>query len=103
MVSSNVCRMASEPPVVPGLFIPQTVFAVNNLPVLMGILKKGDLVLSMTTFIKGNSHKLIDIQVLNQHQKSVKSGGKEIVVGITLSNISIESAQKIVNQELLFK
>ena len=103
MVYLTVCRMASEIPVTPGLFTPQTVFAVNNLPVLMGILKKGDLVLSMTTSIGGNLYKLTDIQLLNQHPKSVKSEGKEITVGIILSNISIENAQKIVNQELLFK
>ena len=103
MVFLTACLMASEIPIIPGHFTPQTVFAVNNQPMIMGMLKKGDLVLTMSTTIDGVSYKLTDIQVLNQHPKSIKSEGKEIVVGITLSNMSIENAQKTVNQELLLK
>jgi len=94
--------MDSKIPVIPGLFIPQTIFAVNNQPIIMGILKKGDLALAMTTTINNKSYKLIDIQVLNQHQKSVKSEGKEIAIGVNLSNMSVTDAQKIINQELIF-
>jgi len=94
--------MDSKLPPVPALFVAQTIFASNNQAILMGVLKKGDLILAMTTSIDGKSYKLTDIQVLNQHPKSVKSEGKEIVIGITLSNMLIENAQKIVNQELIF-
>ena len=95
--------MASETSIIPGVFVPQTVFAVDNKPMIMGVLKRGDLILSMTTTIDGVTYKLTDIQVLNQHLKSVKYEGKEIAVGISLSNLSIERAQKMVNQELLFQ
>jgi hypothetical protein len=95
--------MASKIPVIPGLFIPQTIFVVNNQPIIMGVLKKGDMALTMTTSIDAKSYKLTDIQVLNQHLKLVKSEDKEIMVGIILSNMTVENAQKTVNRELIFK
>lgn len=103
MVYLTVCHMVSSNISNPGLFITQTVFAINNQPILMGVLKKGDLTIAMNTTIKGKTYELIDIQILKQHQKSVKSEGKEIIIGISLKDISIEDAQKIINQELIFE
>ena len=96
--------MVSEIPITPACFIPQTIFAINNQAILMGVLQKGELILSATTSINGKTYKLIDIQLLNKHVKSVKlENEKTQTIGIILSNMSIEDAQKTINQELIFK
>lgn len=104
MVYLTAFNMPSDTPVLPALFIPQTVFASNNQAVLMGVLKKGDLLLNSTTSVSGKTYSLVDIQLLNAHPKLVKAGDKENkVLGIVLANMSPDDAQKIVNQELIFK
>lgn len=96
--------MNSKLPSTPALFVPQTIFASNNQAILMGVLNKGDLTLAMTTSVGGKFYKLTDIQLSNQHPKSVKlENGETKIIGIILANLTTEEAQKIVNQELIFK
>lgn len=96
--------MPSEKEFEPGIFIPQSVFAVAGQVILTGVLKKGELRLDTTTSFKGKTYKLIDIQALNQHIKNVTSEDNGAQgVGIVLTNNSVEEAQEMANKELLFK
>lgn len=96
--------MPSDKEQLTGVFVPQAVFASNGQTVLMGSLNNGELTLKMETPFAGKTYKLVDIQVFTKHVTSIKkedSGAQGI--GISLSNLSTEEAQKMTNQELLFK
>jgi hypothetical protein len=94
----------SNTPVEPATFVTQDVFAINSQAILMGILKKGTLELETKTIINGKSYKLVDIQAFNKHVKSVKSEDKEASgLGILLANLTIQEAQMVSGQELLFR
>jgi len=96
--------MPSDKKEITGLFIPQTVFATGGQAVLMGLLKSGELVLNMETAFRGQAHKLVDLQVFTKHVKSIKAEDKGATgIGLILSNISIEKANEMTGQELLFK
>ena len=96
--------MPSDKEQLTGSFIPQSVFAVNGLVILMGLLKNGELALDTETLFNDKVYKLIDIQVFNKHVKSIKAtdGGAQ-GIGIVLTNNSIDEAQEMTNKELLFK
>lgn len=103
MVSLIVSIMPSEKEIEPGVFIPQSIFASNGQAILMGVLKKGELRLNTATSFKGKTYKLVDIQALNQHVKTITSEDNRKGVGIVLANNSIEEAQVMTNKELLFR
>ena len=96
--------MPSDKEQLTGLFVTQAVFASNGQTILMGALNKGELALKMETSFAGKTYMLVDIQVYTKHVTSIKeadSGAQGI--GIALSNLSTEEAQKMTNKELLFK
>lgn len=72
------------------IFIPQTIFSVQGTPVLIGIVKSGELRNDMTTLIDNKISKItkIDPGLTN--------------LGISLSDLDLTQAQNLINQELEF-
>jgi len=72
------------------IFIPQTIFSLQGIPVLFGILKSGQLKNGMTTTV---AEKKLKITKIDQGSANL---------GISLSDIDITQAQDLVNKELEF-
>lgn len=72
------------------IFVPQTIFQLQGVPVLFGVVKSGELKKGMTVTVDKITLKVIKIE----------QGPANL--GISLSNIDITQAQNLVNQELEF-
>jgi len=72
------------------IFIPQTIFNVQGVPMLSGVVKSGELKNGMT------------VDVDNKILKIVKIEGSPTNMGISLSDIDITQAQDLVGKELEF-
>lgn len=72
------------------IFIPQTIFSLQGVPVLFGIVKNGELKKGMMVTIGEKKLKVIKIE------------GGTANIGVSLSSLDIAQAQDLVNKELEF-
>lgn len=72
------------------IFIPQTIFSLQGVPVLFGTVKSGEL------------KKGMEVVVGNKTSKIIKIEGGAANIGISLSDIDVAQAQDLVNKELEF-
>lgn len=72
------------------IFIPQTIFSIQGMPVMFGILKSGELKKGMIVTVDKKTLKIIKVE-----QGSTN-------VGISLSDLNVTQAQSLVNKELQF-
>lgn len=71
------------------IFIPQTIFSLQGVPVLFGVVKSGELKKGM-------------VVVDNKALKIIKIEEGPANMGISLSDVDIAQAQELVNKELEF-
>lgn len=85
-------------------FLLQSVFALGGKTVLMGELKTGELKTQMTTMIGDKKCQILDIDAFGKHPSSVKlEDEKPVVIGLNVSNLSSQEAQKYLSSIIKFQ